>query len=152
MQLTEHDLQSWSRIKVRYFTSPDWELGCGRTLVIKYAVEYRWGSEGWPDATYMRVMAKAGIEALDPWCVIYDASELNYRWGNNINNAFPNVDLKPPRVPVAVVIGPGCEPGMPHLWSLLATNEYVDRGEAVYFRSLEIAWKFVEGRLEETDS
>lgn len=152
MELTEHDLQSWSKIKVRFFTSPDWEPGHFPTLVIKFAGEYRWGSEGWPDATYMRAMAKAGIEALNASSVIYDASELSYRWGNNINVAFPNVDCEPPLVPVAIVIGPGCAPGMPHLWSLLATNEYVDRGKTVYFRNLETAWKFVEARLAETDS
>ncbi|MDY3560723.1 hypothetical protein R5W23_001969 [Gemmata sp. JC673] len=152
MQLAEHDLRSWSQITVRFFTSRDWEPGFFEPLVIKYAGTYRWGSEGWPDATYMQAMAKAGMTALNACCVIYDATELSYRWGNNINQAFPNVDIEPPPVPVAIVIGPGCEPGMPHLWSLLATNEYVDRGETVYFRRLEAAWKFVEGRLAETDS
>ncbi|MBA4190034.1 MAG: hypothetical protein C0467_18775 [Planctomycetaceae bacterium] len=152
MELQEHRLQDWSEIKVRYFTDPDAEPSYIKILVIKYAGEYRWGSQGQPDAIYMRAMAQAGIEAFQPLGVIHDASELSYRWGNNINEVFQNVDFKPPLVPVAVVIGPGCEPGMPYLWSLLATNESVDRGETVYFRSLETAWKFVEARLAETES
>jgi hypothetical protein len=152
MELKEHRLQDWSKIEVRFFTAPAADTTCLDILVIKYVGVYRWGSEGWPDATYMRAMAKAGIEALQPSCVIYDASELSYRWGNNFSTAFPNVDLQPPLVPVAVVIGPGCEPGMPYLWSMLATNESVDCGKTVYFRSMETAWRFVEARLAEDDS
>ncbi len=151
MHLTELQLRDWSKIDVRFYTDDASDLTCLTILVIKYVGVYRWGSEGYPDAVYMRAMAKAGLDAFNPWCVIYDLSELSYAWGNNINEVFPNVDIKPPSVPIAVVLGPNCEPGMPHLYSLLATDEYVDRGEFVYFRRLDFAWKYVSARFADSE-
>jgi hypothetical protein len=67
MKLTEHRLQDMSKIEVRYLTAPSTKKSYLEILVIKYGGAYGFGSGGNADAIYMRAMAKAGIDAFEPW-------------------------------------------------------------------------------------
>lgn len=145
MKLTEHHLQEMSKVEVRYFTGPSSKKPYLEILVIKYSGVYGFGSGGNADAIYMRAMAKAGIEAFEPWGVIHDLSELSYEWGDMLDQVFIGPNFEPS--PRAIVVGSRCEEAIRTLLLGENSNEPIEKAGNV-FRNLDAAWAYVDARIE----
>ncbi len=107
--LKEQFLAGSGSVSIRYFLAPsEKQPHLEVVLVIRYSGEYPFGSGGNADAIYMHAMAKAAVEAFEPWAVVHDFSELRYEWGDMLEMVFgvgPQIEPSP----VAIVVGPDCE-------------------------------------------
>lgn len=54
-------------------------------LIVKATGIHRYGSQGSPEANYLKNRAGQGAMLLDPDAVIFDYSELEYEWGNGLD-------------------------------------------------------------------
>lgn len=111
MNLERLSLGDMSELRIDYLMEPRrW------VLVVKVSGCYRPGSQGNPDARYIRAMVTAGLIAYDPVCLILDFSQLEYTWGNSLLGVFQDVDTlmndpeepEAPAFPVFIVSGPDC--------------------------------------------
>jgi hypothetical protein len=160
-ELKERTLDELSRIKVRFFLGPATSQPHLLLLVIRYEGTYGHGSAGNEDAQFMYAMARAGVDAFEPWGVIHDLSALAYEWGDLLERVFTvgprdegaellgaifGTSTPSPAGQPAVVVGPRCEEAIRTL--LLGENctEPVEKFGYV-FRSLQAAWEFVDSQI-----
>lgn len=54
-------------------------------LIVKAIGVHRYGSQGSPEANYLKNRAGQGAMLIDPDAVIFDYSELEYEWGNGLD-------------------------------------------------------------------
>jgi hypothetical protein len=59
-----------------------------RILIVSFRGEYRWGSQGNPDAQYMRAVIAGALVAWHCNGVVLDLRELTYQWGNSLLHVF----------------------------------------------------------------
>ena len=78
------------------------------------------GSRGRDQARFMAIKAMEGMIAFDPDAIIFDFSDLHYRWGNSILGIFQNISIfkdseneefEPP-FPQIIVVGPASRDGI----------------------------------------
>ena len=60
-------------------------------LVVSFVGNYPDGSAGNRHGRYMASMTLLGLSEFEPWCVILDLRNLEYRWGNALLQVFQNV-------------------------------------------------------------
>lgn len=114
------------------------------TLIGAFEGSYRDGSEGNPDAAYMR--GQIDLACAIWWYhtgLVIDLSKLAYQWGDMILAALDHPD----RRPSAIVVGPGCESAL----SSLMADEY--EGQRVtdldgVFDNLDVAIAYVRSAAE----
>jgi hypothetical protein len=92
------------------------ERGDQRLLVAAFAGEYRPGSRGTPDATFMTAILAGALVAWEVDGVVLDLRELSYVWGDGLLSVF-----RPPErglVPLswAVAASARCAPGLRSLF------------------------------------
>jgi hypothetical protein len=161
--LQERRLSELSDIQVRYLLGSVSRKPYLEILVVKYVGVYPLGSAGNDDAQYMYAMAKAGVAAFEPWGVIHDLSELNYEWGDMLDNVF-TIGPREPRqdekvmegifggnlgsvaMRPAVVVGPGCEEAVRTLLLGLDSPEPIEKVGYV-FRDFKSAWSYVDDQI-----
>lgn len=105
-----------------------------RSLVISFSGQYRDGSLGNPDASYMKGIINLASDIWWHKSLVIDLSGLRYEWGDMIE-----VALDPPgKRSVAIVVGPECESALATLWFGLDTTQRATEQEGV-FNSVEAA-------------
>lgn len=70
-------------------------------LIIAIHGTYRRGSEGRPDAAYIKGTVELASGVFNPQMLVVDLCDLSYEWGNNMDLEFNLDDL-----PIAIVVGP----------------------------------------------
>ena len=135
--LKKVELSQLSDIKVDYYFGASEE---NEILVIKYSGKYAFGSAGNTDAIYMNAMGKAAMEAWDPGAVIIDLQDLHYEWGDMLEYAF-NISTDD-TLPLAVIVGLGCEEAVRTLLLGIDSKESIDKIEWI-FKDLDAAWNYI---------
>jgi hypothetical protein len=79
-------------------------------LILKFAGLYHPGSSGSPDATFISAVRDAAMLHHEPDGLVLDFSELEYQWGDDLDNLLPNDEALYywRQTPMAVVIGSKC--------------------------------------------
>jgi hypothetical protein len=96
MELEKLDLFSVSAIRHEFLIGESKREKSSDILVIKYSGVYRVGSGGNADAAFMLALAKAAISYTDPDGIVLDISELDYQWGDDVEEiAGPGVESSP---------------------------------------------------------
>jgi hypothetical protein len=141
------DLDALSDIRCTYFLSPMSRNPRRRILTVRYEGLYRIGCLGQPDSTYMEVMTVAAITATMPDGLIFDFTNLDYKWGDNLdqlygvatNHPYSGADL-----PWAVVLGEHCREAVISLeCGELALQEPAEW----MFDTFAEAWYYVDDRI-----
>jgi hypothetical protein len=113
------------------------------TLIAKFSGEYRPGSAGSPDASFIVGITELAVGIWHPAGLILDLSELRYEWGDEMEWLLPpSVGCK-----AAVVVGPGCAPAIATLLWGLKTEKSATDAEFI-FDSVQAAWESVRYRAE----
>jgi hypothetical protein len=81
-----------------------------QVLRVRFSGVYRPGSAGSPDAGLMMAVTAAALAHGTPDVVLFDLSELDYRWGDGLLGIFEVVAARDAEHPVrtVVVAGPAC--------------------------------------------
>lgn len=86
-----------------------------KILVASFSGIYPDGSRGNSHGHYIAYSTMHGLAAIEPWCLILDFRELDYKWGNTLLLVFDHVsrfmdDAEEPtmRFPIAVVTSEKC--------------------------------------------
>ncbi|TYA14465.1 hypothetical protein FRY98_01905 [Paenibacillus faecis] len=150
-----------TRVRLEDLSQIDYEIHIGksaaveyrRVMILKFIGSYGFGSGGNSDATYMRAMGEAALEAWDPDALILDLSDLDYEWGDMMDYVFDMgvdkyADLPFPK---AMVVSERCEEAIRTLLLGLYSPKGIEETGWV-FRSLEDAWSYVEKKLVEYKS
>ena len=122
-------------------------------LVVSFAGTYPEGSRGNNHGHYIAASTVHGLAIFDPWCVVLDFRDLDYRWGNTLLLVFEYIerfmggDEGDPSFPVVVVTSDKCREaflslvtptgGQPPEWhfddvdaalsyAVLRANEWID--------------------------
>lgn len=108
MKLTEHQI---SDLEYRIFTC---EFGgdlAPVAIVLKFTGSYRYGSSGTGDGMLMEAITECTLKFFlgDVDAVLFDLSELDYEWGNNIWDMFQAVESY--EIPYATVVSDRCRRG-----------------------------------------
>jgi hypothetical protein len=93
----------------------------------------------------MIVMAHAGVVAWKPWGLIHDFRELNYQWGDALEEVMavtPGIGESP----TAIMVGPHSEKSVRTLFVGLESDAPLESIGCV-FRELEPAWAYIESKL-----
>jgi hypothetical protein len=82
---------------------------CFTILSLQFIGVYHEGTEGTPDADYMRAMTAACLEVWSPDAVIFDFTNLNYKWGNDLAEviAYP-MHVRSKDFPKCLVLSKSC--------------------------------------------
>lgn len=96
-----------------FFLAGGDEEGFGQTLVVAFSGQYRDGSLGNPDATYMYGLLSLACQLWHHRGLVIDLSGLSYEFGDQILMALAH----PFGLPSALVVGPGCEAALATLIS-----------------------------------
>jgi len=64
---------------------------CPPIIVVIPKGEYPDGSKGNRHGKYIASMTMLALCEFDPWCLILDLRELDYRWGNTLAKVFEDV-------------------------------------------------------------
>jgi hypothetical protein len=119
--------------------SDDFDSGNSKLLLLKVSGEYKIGSKGNIDASYICTFADACIQKYCPRSIIVDLSDLFYEWGDemdyvlDIGNTF---DEKP--INTAFIIGPHCKTAIGTLIHGVNSSEPATTRENI-FESIEDA-------------
>ena len=89
----------------RVFLSQDEAQEERAVLIVAFEGRYRDGSEGNPDAAYMRGQIDLACGIWFHGGLVIDLSRLSYDWGDDILLALQNSQHEP----CAIVVGPDCE-------------------------------------------
>lgn len=141
------NLEELSSIRGRFFRSR-LRQGQSTILVAQFAGTYRPGCLGGPDARYMLAMGEAGVRAWEPDGLILDLTELKYHWGNDleelINIGHRRFGIE--SLPLAIIVGPGCESGVQSLLIPPGTSSALMMNECL-FRDLQAAFDYLEEEI-----
>ena len=123
-----------------------------KVVVIQFEGAFGFGSGGNSDATFMRSMGEAGVQAFDPNAIIIDLSALSYEWGDEGDEMECVFDIGGDRkVPTALVVGEKCRKAIGTL--CFGEDSTQDACEQDWiFDSLDQAWHFVTKRLDDGES
>jgi hypothetical protein len=114
-----------------------------RVLVVRYSGVYRMGCNGNPDAALMRAMGLAGVEAFSPVAVLLDLRELEYVWGDMLDQVFTLGG----ELPSAVLVGARCREAIGTL--IFGEGDPRDPTEdEAFFDELQPALDFLCSRLD----
>ncbi len=139
------DLAAISGIRVAYSGSRLRPGGECDILVASFSGVYREGSAGRLDARFIHASGQAAVIAWDPFGMILDLSDLKYRRGGDLRSIHDIGEraVGMESLPMAVVVGPGCEKGVRSLFD--------PRGPVSYpewiFREFASAWGYIESEI-----
>jgi len=113
-------------------------------LTIEFSGDYPEGSQGNKHGEYIAAMGLLGASIFDPWAIILDFRNLNYRWGNTLLKVFQDLsrfmdaENQPgePEFPVIVVTSEKSRGG---ILSLLTPNGAME--PSWHFNNIEAAIK-----------
>ena len=112
-------------------------------LLASFSGKYRYASAGNPDASYMWGLLKTAIKLWNPRAVIIDLHDLEYSWGDRMDEVFDAPENKP----LAIVVGPKNRKALSTLRLGLSTKEDVVDNK-FFFDSCEKALKYLEQYLD----
>ena len=116
-------------------------------LIVKFTGLYHPGSSGSPDAGFISAVRSAALYHYMPNGLILDFSELEYEWGDEMDNLLPNDDAVYfwRHTPMAVVVGAKCREAIRTLTFGLDSERQLS--ETTWAKeSLEEALAFIEPR------
>ena len=116
-------------------------------LIVKFKGLYHSGSSGSPDAGFISAVKNSALYHYVPDALILDFSELEYEWGDDLDNLLPDDDAVYywRRTPMAVVVGPRCREAIRTLTFGLEDERQLS--ETTWAKdSLEEAISFIEPR------
>ncbi|MBI3929148.1 MAG: hypothetical protein HY319_26625 [Armatimonadetes bacterium] len=118
MEWTPLQLFPPSDLRYQLFESSFEESGCYCILLMaRWSGLCRDGSAGADDAAFMSAVTAAALNRVPADVVVFDFTDLEYRWGNSLLSVFETVgdaDLELP-IAVSVAAGPGCLPALSSL-------------------------------------
>ncbi|MBQ0734208.1 hypothetical protein J9332_07785 [Aquimarina celericrescens] len=149
IELKELNPQELSEIEVSYLKGNSRITDYYDILTIKYSGKYGIGSAGNSDAQYMYAKGEYGLNCYEPMGAILDLSNLEYEWGDMMDLVFnvgsnQYVDAE---FPIALIIGEKCAEAIGTLIHGINSKESATTEEWI-FDDFEMAWKFVEEKIE----
>jgi hypothetical protein len=78
-------------IEAEYFLVGKSAAGIAPVLVVSFTGSAPDGSAGRVHAAYVSYAAMCGLLAFDPWAIVLDFRELEYRWGNSMLGVFQDI-------------------------------------------------------------
>jgi hypothetical protein len=124
MQLNPVSLEQLSALEheVRLPNHPKFHIP--EFKVIAYVGTYRFGAQGKNDALYIMATAEAAHKAWYTESIVIDFSRLQYDWGDEMQWVLDiGQDATATcHYPLAIIVGPGCEPAL----KTLIPDEYDD--------------------------
>ncbi|MCL4267464.1 MAG: hypothetical protein KJ069_30095 [Anaerolineae bacterium] len=111
-------------------------------LIASFSGKYRHGSAGNPDASYMWGLLKTAIELWNPKAVIIDLHDLEYSWGDRMEEVFS----APEDEYLAIVVGPKNRKALSTLILGLDTKKDVTENK-LFYDSLDDALNYLEQYL-----
>lgn len=147
--LKELNPEDLSEIKVQYLQGSSRITDYHDILTIKYSGKYGIGSAGNGDAQYMYAKGEYGLNCYEPMAAILDLSEIEYEWGDMMDLVFnigsnQYIDTE---FPIALVIGEKCSEAIGTLIHGIDSKKSATTEEWI-FDDFELAWKFVEEKIE----
>ncbi len=134
------DIDTTSAIRCELFLSSASRGPHNRILAVRCAGLYRIRCKGGPDATYMEAMTAAALIATCPSGLIFDFTQLDYQWGDNLESVY-HVGKN---LPLALVLGEHCREAV---ISLSRPNAIIQEPEEWMFDTFEEAWHYVDERI-----
>ncbi|MFB8372833.1 hypothetical protein [Paenibacillus taichungensis] len=121
-------------------------------MILKFLGEYGYGSAGNSDAIYMCAIGEAVLEAWEPAGLILDFSELEYEWGDRIENVlFIGKDkYRDIPFPAALIVGEHSKEAIRTLILGVYSDQTIEDIDWVH-QDLNSAWAFIENKLAEYD-
>jgi hypothetical protein len=129
-----------------------------KIMIVKFIGEYKHGSQGKPDCSYIKTISRAIVSESDCRGFIFDLSELLYEWGDDIDIIFSGLsdrylstdkkddDDEPlyrlHTVAEAILIGPLCKPALTSLFQCDPTKQF-----EYIFEDLNEAWNYVDQKI-----
>ncbi|WP_159888716.1 hypothetical protein [Paenibacillus puerhi] len=146
-------LEDLSNIQHEVYIGTSKEVDYLEIMIIKFVGNYGYGSDGNSDATFMRAIRSAVLEAWEPGGLILDLSDFSYEWGDRIETVFFVGDDKYRDIPfpVALIVGNKSEEAIRTLLLGLESKKTIEEIGWV-FKDLKSAWQYIEIKLKEYKS
>lgn len=144
---TPWDLSAESAIRCRFSLTPTSNSQYHRILTVHFCGLYRMGCQGGPDATYMEAMTAAALVATRPEGLIFDFTDLDYRWGDDLESLYDICSNWPYRgadLPYAVVLGKDCRTAV---ISLACQGQVLQEPKEWMFDTFAEVWQHVDSRI-----
>jgi hypothetical protein len=110
-------------------------------MIIQFTGHYGFGSKGNPDAVFMVAIVNAALSAWKPDALILDFTNLEYEWGDRIEELFGLTSI-----PLALIVGPRSEEGIRTLLLGIDSTESIDQIGWV-FKDFESAKEYIESEI-----
>jgi hypothetical protein len=122
MKLVPVSLETLSTIRYTVSLAPHEPYTTPEFLVVAFTGQYRDGSSGGPDATFMAAVMKAVQRAWHTDALIVDLSGMAYRWGDEMDwiHDVGRFQPSPCHKPLAIIVGDNCRDAL----KSLAPEEY----------------------------
>lgn len=141
------DINTISEIRCQFFLSPANGREYADILTVRFYGRYRVGCQGGPDATYMEAMTSAALVATQPKGLVFDFTELDYSWGDDLEKVYSVVSDWPYRgadLPFAVLLGDECREA---IISLECGTGGLQEPAEWMFDTFAEAWHYVNERI-----
>lgn len=146
-ELEKVDPEKVSDVRVEYFLG-NCSVKSSSILVVKFAGVYGIGSEGNGDAAYMYMKGLAGITIYEPYGIILDLRDLDYKWGDMMDYVFNLMSKGIVENGGAVIVGEMCREAIGTLIHGIDSTESPTTEDWVY-DTLDSAWIYVEEKIRE---
>jgi len=110
------------------------------TLIAKFIGEYRPGSQGAPDAHFIRGITQTALEIWNPGALILDLRELSYVWGDEMDLVLDTGTNQ--GVPLAIVGSELCLPAIGTLVHGINSKQPATDLDHI-FENIEEAWQYI---------
>jgi hypothetical protein len=110
-------------------------------MIIQFTGHYGFGSKGNPDAVFMVAIVNAALSAWKPDALILDFTNLEYEWGDRIEELFGLTSI-----PLALIVRPRSEEGIRTLLLGIDSTESIDQIGWV-FKDFESAKEYIESEI-----
>lgn len=149
-QFEKFDLFELSQIKFELFSGSSRSSEGQEIGIVKFYGTYRIGSQGNPDAVFMRAVIHMFAEVCEPEAIILDLSELDYQWGDKMILILGHlIEFQDRPIIQATVIGDKSREGIDSLVEFeirLGTDYFVETRKSI-FDNLKDAHDYVEENL-----
>lgn len=145
MEFKEVDFKDVSAIRPSFkLHSGDRTAIYSRVLIARFEGEYRIGSRGAPDAHFIYGQTQAAVIMWNPDALLFDFSDLDYRWGDEMDMLLGSPDCGD--LPTAVLGGSKCLPAIATLLFGEKTVRQATEHDGV-FENLDEALLYLESKL-----
>jgi hypothetical protein len=114
MKLKEVKYHQLSKLKHKILVSEHDPIHIPTYKILKFTGNYREGLKGREDSRYIIASLKAAHHAWESLALILDFSQLDFKWGEDMNDVI-DVGFQfiiECEFPIVIVVGDGCKQGM----------------------------------------